>query len=198
MCTCSATGKLRQQEPEHARSDPGWASSARSICWPSTARFVYGLVGGGDRRAGRAARLGGVSPRITLISARSGTTGFRFLPILLNPEAAGCRAPDRRRPGPSSRLRAGGAGTASANASIEHVEPAGIGAEGRHHQAVAVGGEAAAPDHRTAPGDARHRVQMAGDLPRRCRPDGSWRSVTPQMVSVVQIVPPIEAGRCGS
>ena len=69
--------------------------------------------GGGDRRAGRAARLDGVSPRIDRLLAHDlRNNRFPLFPIMLNPESAGCRAPDRRRPVPSSRLRADGAGTA--------------------------------------------------------------------------------------
>ena len=65
--------------------------------------------------------------------------------------------------------------------------------------ALAVGREAAAPDHRAAPRDARHRVQMAGDLARSTRRRAARAaSVTPQMVSVAQTVPPTIAGRRGS
>src|SRR5262245_59153506 len=52
---------------------------------------------------------------------------------------------------------------------VAHIEPPGISAEGRHHQAVAVGGETAAADHGAPSRDARHRVKVAGDLPRRWR-----------------------------
>ncbi|MEZ5828723.1 MAG: hypothetical protein R3D01_10260 [Hyphomicrobiales bacterium] len=47
---------------------------------------------------------------------------------------------------------------------MQRVEAAGIGAKGRHHQPMAVGGETAAADHGAAPGDARYRVQMSDDL----------------------------------
>src|SRR5262249_16862548 len=49
---------------------------------------------------------------------------------------------------------------------VEHVEAAGIGAEGRHYQPTAVGGEAFPPDPLPPPRDARNRMQMAGDLRR--------------------------------
>src|SRR5215468_4696441 len=47
---------------------------------------------------------------------------------------------------------------------VAYVEPAGVGAERRHHQRLAVGREAA-PAHRAAAlRDAGNRVQMPGDL----------------------------------
>ena len=49
---------------------------------------------------------------------------------------------------------------------VEHVEAAGIGAEGRHHQALAVGGEAFAAEDFALAGDARHRMKVACDLRR--------------------------------
>ena len=74
---------------------------------------------------------------------------------------------------------------------IEHVEAAGIGAEGRHHQAVAVGGKAFPPYALAAAGDARHRMQMPRDL-------RWWRRMMPAMLSEAQTMPPIEAGKSGS
>ena len=47
---------------------------------------------------------------------------------------------------------------------VEHVERAGIGAEGRHDQPVAVGGEAAAAHRTAALDDAGARMQVPGDL----------------------------------
>ena len=47
---------------------------------------------------------------------------------------------------------------------VAHVEAAGIGAERRHHQRVAVAGEAAAADRAAAPRHPRDRMQVAGDL----------------------------------
>ena len=49
---------------------------------------------------------------------------------------------------------------------VAHIQPAGEGAEGRHHHALTVGGKAAARDCATAMRHARDRVQMAGDLAR--------------------------------
>ena len=52
----------------------------------------------------------------------------------------------------------------SENHLIAHVETTRIGAESRHHQPPTVGRETA-PAHRAAAlGDARHRMQMSGDL----------------------------------
>ena len=51
---------------------------------------------------------------------------------------------------------------------MQNVEPAGIGAEGRHHQTAAIVRETAPPHHRAAPGDARDWMQMTDDL-RACR-----------------------------
>ena len=47
---------------------------------------------------------------------------------------------------------------------VAHIEAAGIGAEGRHDQALAVAGETAPADRAAALGDPRDRMQMAGDL----------------------------------
>src|SRR5262245_52466071 len=49
---------------------------------------------------------------------------------------------------------------------IANVEPASIGAERRHHHALAVGRKAAARDRAPAPVDPRHRMQVPGDLAR--------------------------------
>src|SRR5262245_6745214 len=52
---------------------------------------------------------------------------------------------------------------------VAHIEPPGICAEGRHHQAVAVGGEAAAADYGAPSCDARDGMKVARDLSRRWR-----------------------------
>ncbi len=51
------------------------------------------------------------------------------------------------------------------NRAVADIESAGISTERGHHQALAVSGEAAARNTTAALGDARHRMQMAGDLP---------------------------------
>ena len=52
---------------------------------------------------------------------------------------------------------------------IADIEPAGIGAERRHHQATGIGHEARAADAAAACGDGRLRMVMAGDLGLRAR-----------------------------
>src|SRR5947209_6689275 len=47
---------------------------------------------------------------------------------------------------------------------VAYIESACISTERRHHHALAVSGEAAARNTTAALGDARHRMQMAGNL----------------------------------
>src|SRR5688572_18278597 len=47
---------------------------------------------------------------------------------------------------------------------MAHVEAAGIGAEGRHHEPLAIGGEAAPADRAATAIHPRYRMQMTGDL----------------------------------
>ena len=47
---------------------------------------------------------------------------------------------------------------------IEHVQSAGIGAEGGQDEAAAVAGEASPPDRFAEPGDARRGMKMTGDF----------------------------------
>ena len=68
---------------------------------------------------------------------------------------------------------------------VADVEAAGIGAEGRHHHALAVGGEAAAADRAAALRDAR-RPDADGRRSRRRarRAVGSWRNISAPIASV--------------
>src|SRR5262249_60769545 len=51
---------------------------------------------------------------------------------------------------------------------VADIEPARVGPEGRHHQAVAVAHEATPRDDVPAPAHSRHRMEMAGDFAWAC------------------------------
>src|SRR5215813_12061478 len=51
---------------------------------------------------------------------------------------------------------------------VADIEPARIGPEGRHHQAIAVAHEAAPRNDVSAPAHSRHRMEMAGDFAWAC------------------------------
>src|SRR4029077_2289641 len=52
---------------------------------------------------------------------------------------------------------------------IANAEATGVGADGRHHRALAIGGKAPALGGPASGGDAVSRVQEAGDLPEGTR-----------------------------
>jgi hypothetical protein len=47
---------------------------------------------------------------------------------------------------------------------VAYIQSSGVSAEGRHHQALAIRSETAARNTAAAPCNARHWMQMAGDL----------------------------------
>src|SRR3984893_10845951 len=71
----------------------------------------------------------------------------------------------------SQKEDAAATGEQAGNRGVAHVEPAGIGAERRHHQAPAVGDEAGPADAAAASGDRGFRVVVTANFTQRagCR-----------------------------